>query len=51
MVSLIEADFRAGESPNPNERSMPHATLAHCYASAAFIVLLDEALKPFIKTK
>ena len=49
IVGLVEADCKAGDSPNPNERSMPHAALAHCYASVAFVKELDEALKPFIK--
>lgn len=37
VVKICEADNRAGQSPNPMERSMPAATIAHVYAAMAFV--------------
>ena len=37
VVKIIEADANAGASPSIVERSMPHATLAHCYAAMNFL--------------
>lgn len=42
VVKLCEANYKAGQSPNPNERSMPEATIAHVYAAMAFV---EEARK------
>ena len=45
VVKIIEADGKAGVSPNGFERSMPHATLAHCYAAMSFLNQARKALE------
>ena len=44
VVQLCEADMKSGESTYPNERSMPAATLAHCYAAMSFLGVARKAL-------
>jgi len=45
VVKIIEADGKAGASTNVFERSMPHATLAHCYAAMSFLNQARAALE------
>lgn len=37
VIGVCEADLKAGESSSTTQRSMPHAALAECYATMAFV--------------